>query len=86
MGPSSAYQGPSTPVRFLSAAKKPPRARAKRLRDASLRREVAYLYDDESEAVERMAEEARCSKSEIIQRAVRLLMKQHHLRAEDERG
>lgn len=70
----------------MNAAKKPPRARAKRLRDASLRREVAYLYEDESEAVERMAEEARCSKSEIIRRAVRLLMQQQRFEAEDGSG
>lgn len=68
----------------MSAAKKPRRARAKRLRDTSLRREVAYLYEDEAEAVERMADESRCSKSEIIRRAVRLLMKQRGMEDDGE--
>lgn len=70
----------------MNAAKKPPRARAKRLREGSLRREVAYLYEDEAEAVERLAEEGRCSKSEIIRRAVRLLMEQQAVRARGDRG
>ena len=34
-------------------------------------RETAYLYPDEEEALEERASKARCSKSEIIRRALR---------------
>lgn len=34
-------------------------------------RETAYLYPDEEEALEERARKARCSKSEIIRRALR---------------
>ncbi len=34
-------------------------------------REVSYLYEDESAALERAAQEKRCSKSEVVRRALR---------------
>lgn len=34
-------------------------------------RETAYLYPDEEEALEERARKARCSKSEVIRRALR---------------
>lgn len=36
-----------------------------------LTRETAYLYDDEESALELRAERERCSKSEIVRRALR---------------
>jgi len=35
------------------------------------RREIAYLFDDEAEALQERAREERISKSEIIRRAIR---------------
>jgi hypothetical protein len=43
-----------------------------------LTRETAYLYDDEETALEERAGKERCSKSEIIRRALR-----HYLGIED---
>jgi metal-responsive CopG/Arc/MetJ family transcriptional regulator len=34
-------------------------------------REVAYLYEDEAKLLDKAAERERCSKSEIIRRALR---------------
>ena len=39
--------------------------------EGGLTRETAYLYDDEEDALELRAEKERCSKSEIIRRALR---------------
>jgi hypothetical protein len=36
-----------------------------------LAREIAYLYDDEDFALEERAKKERCSKSEVIRRALR---------------
>jgi hypothetical protein len=36
-----------------------------------LTRETAYLYDDEDGALEKRAQKERCSKSEVIRRALR---------------
>lgn len=36
-----------------------------------LYREVSYLHEDEAEAVEEAARKDRCSRSEIVRRAVR---------------
>lgn len=43
----------------------------KRFGTANLLREVAYLHEDEAEALKAAAEKARCSKSELIRRALR---------------
>jgi hypothetical protein len=34
-------------------------------------REVSYLHEDEAEALEKRAEKERCSKAEVIRRALR---------------
>ena len=47
------------------------RARQKHTTKGGLTRETAYLYDDEEKALEERAERERCSKSEIIRRALR---------------
>lgn len=38
-------------------------------------RETAYLYEDEAAKLEKMAERERCSKSEIIRRALRRMFR-----------
>jgi hypothetical protein len=48
-----------------------PRKRRKLTTKGGLTRETAYLYDDEESALERRAERERCSKSEIVRRALR---------------
>ena len=48
-----------------------PRVRRKLTTKGGLTRETAYLYDDEEEALEDRAMRERCSKSEIIRRALR---------------
>ena len=40
-----------------------------------LTRETAYLYGDEEAALEETAKKERCSKSEIIRRALREFLK-----------
>ena len=40
-----------------------------------LLRKVAYLYDDEADAIEEEAKRKRCSESEVIRRAVRSYLK-----------
>ncbi len=40
-----------------------------------LLRKVAYLYDDEADAIEEEAKEKRCSESEVIRRAIRAYLK-----------
>lgn len=47
------------------------RERQKHVTRGGLTRETAYLYDDEERALERRAKRERCSKSEIIRRALR---------------
>ena len=39
-----------------------------------LYREVAYLHDDEASELAKAAERLRCSKSEVIRRAVRAFL------------
>jgi Arc/MetJ-type ribon-helix-helix transcriptional regulator len=39
-----------------------------------MNREIAYLHDDELEALIQRAEGERCSRSEIIRRALRLYL------------
>lgn len=39
-----------------------------------LTRETAYLYDDEEAALEEKAKRERCSKSEVIRRALRVYL------------
>jgi hypothetical protein len=46
-------------------------ARRKHRTQGGLTRETAYLFDDEEAALEQRAERERCSKSEIIRRALR---------------
>lgn len=48
-----------------------PRERRKHTTKGGLTRETAYLYDDEEQALEQRAARERCSKSEIIRRALR---------------
>jgi 3-phenylpropionate/cinnamic acid dioxygenase small subunit len=48
-----------------------PRERQKHTTQGGLTRETAYLYDDEEQALEERASRERCSKSEIIRRALR---------------
>lgn len=38
-------------------------------------RETAYLYEDEEQALEERARKSRCSKSEVIRRALRVYLK-----------
>lgn len=47
------------------------RVRQKLTTKGGLTRETAYLYDDEESALELRAERERCSKSEIVRRALR---------------
>lgn len=48
-----------------------PRTTQKHTTKGGLIRETAYLYEDEEKALERRAARERCSKSEIIRRALR---------------
>ena len=48
-----------------------PRNRQKHTTKGGLTRETAYLYDDEELALEERAARERCSKSEVIRRALR---------------
>ena len=54
----------------MSPPKKDQERRKFRTR-GGLIREVSYLYEDEEQALERAAKQQRCSKSEIIRRALR---------------
>lgn len=45
--------------------------RQKHTTKGGLTRETAYLYDDEENALEERAARERCSKSEIMRRALR---------------
>ncbi len=47
------------------------RERQKHTTQGGLTRETAYLYDDEERALEERASRERCSKSEVIRRALR---------------
>lgn len=47
------------------------RPRQKHTTSGGLTRETAYLYDDEEKALEERAAKERCSKSEIMRRALR---------------
>jgi hypothetical protein len=48
-----------------------PKGRQKHVTKGGLTRETAYLYDDEEQALEERAAKERCSKSEIMRRALR---------------
>lgn len=48
-----------------------PRPRQKHTTSGGLTRETAYLYEDEENALEERAAKERCSKSEIMRRALR---------------
>jgi hypothetical protein len=59
-----------------------PRAKApggdggkKHVTRGGLIRETAYLYEDEERALEEQARRSRCSKSEIIRRALRAYLR-----------
>ena len=52
-----------------------PRRRRKHTTTGGLTRETAYLYGDEEAALETSAQKERCSKSEIIRRALREYLK-----------
>jgi hypothetical protein len=52
-------------------AKKATRPRQKHTTTGGLTRETAYLYEDEESALEERAAKERCSKSEIMRRALR---------------
>ncbi len=56
-----------------SAKKKGTRTRG------GLVREMAYLYEDEAEKLKTLAAQERCSKSELIRRALRLMFKREGL-------
>ena len=47
------------------------REKQKHTTKGGLTRETAYLYDDEEQALEERAARERCSKSEIMRRALR---------------
>jgi hypothetical protein len=47
------------------------RDRKKHTTQGGLTRETAYLYSDEEKALEERAAKERCSKSEVIRRALR---------------
>ncbi len=53
-------------------AKEKPRTRSR----GGLIRETAYLYEDEAARLEELAKRERCSKSEIIRRALRRMIEQ----------
>ncbi|HXO18618.1 MAG TPA: CopG family transcriptional regulator [Thermoanaerobaculia bacterium] len=55
----------------MPGKKSVPQPRKKHTTKGGLVREVAYLYEDEEGALEARAERERCSKSEIIRRALR---------------
>jgi Ribbon-helix-helix protein, copG family len=48
-----------------------PREKQKHTTKGGLTRETAYLYEDEEKALENRASRERCSKSEVIRRALR---------------
>ena len=48
-----------------------PREKQKHTTKGGLTRETAYLYEDEERALEARASRERCSKSEVIRRALR---------------
>ena len=58
----------------MAAKRTSPRQRRKHVTRGGLTRETAYLYQDEEEALERTAEKQRCSKSEVIRRALRVYL------------
>jgi hypothetical protein len=51
------------------------RGRQKHTTKGGLTRETAYLFEDEETALEQRAARERCSKSEIIRRALRAYLK-----------
>lgn len=52
-----------------------PRPKRQQFTKGGLIRETAYLYDDEEHALEIRAEQERCSKAEVIRRALRAYLK-----------
>jgi hypothetical protein len=55
----------------MPRASKEPRTHRPPATTRGLVREVSYLHPDEEEALVRQAEQKRCSKAEIIRRALR---------------
>ena len=55
--------------------KKDKRKRRKFKTRGGLIREVSYLYEDEEKALEAAAQAKRCSKSEVIRRALRCYLR-----------
>jgi hypothetical protein len=53
----------------------PTREGKKHVTRGGLVRETAYLYPDEEQALEERAEKERCSKSEVIRRALRVYLR-----------
>jgi len=58
----------------MPTARKAPKPKRKHVTLGGLTRETAYLYDDEEAALEERAKRERCSKSEVIRRALRLFL------------
>ena len=61
-------------------SKKVQRKRRKFKTRGGLVREVSYLYEDEERALEEAARRKRCSKSEVIRRALRSYLRIERLR------
>jgi hypothetical protein len=59
----------------LMAARQEGKASGRRRSPGSLWREQAYLYDDEETALASRARKDRCSKAEVIRRALRAYLK-----------
>ena len=57
--------------RSMSRAAKKPSSDRRPATTRGLVREVSYLHPDEEEALVKQAEQKRCSKAEIIRRALR---------------
>jgi Ribbon-helix-helix protein, copG family len=58
----------------MPTARKAPKPKRKHVTLGGLTRETAYLYDDEERALEEKAKRERCSKSEVIRRALRMYL------------
>lgn len=59
----------------MAAARREGGPSRQRRRPGSLWREQAYLYDDEEAALASRAKKDRCSKAEVIRRALREYLK-----------
>lgn len=75
--PPCAYQGAAVVPKLATMAagkRKTPQKRKTKTR-GGLVREVCYMYEDEAQALGRLADEERCSKSEIMRRALRAYLR-----------